>query len=205
MIVKACLNEKLPVVFIGYSYGGNVAYECAFNLSIKYGIDVNHCIKIASSSYADEDSTKAYFDGFDRAAFFASSRYSHGKQALDEGYNIYVYTRSFSIMQYLCFVFSDIVMLRELQVFSRSRVLTLEKVTASLTTIIGVDDPTTVVSIFGKFGWMVKRFKIILRVNCDTSFIFSNIIYRICTMVDTIKYYFQVLKIALLFYKLVSR
>jgi hypothetical protein len=45
---------------------------------------------------------------------------------------------------------------RELKAFSRGRLLTENKVSASLTTIIGVDDPTTSVSIFGKNGWMVK-------------------------------------------------
>jgi thioesterase domain-containing protein len=91
-----CLNEKLPVIFIGYSYGGNVAYECAFNLSIKHGIDVDHCIKVATPSYADEDVEVAYFDGLaaDRAAFTATGQYVFGQREADEGYNITVYTGS---------------------------------------------------------------------------------------------------------------
>ena len=154
-ILSAHIKHELPIIFIGNSFGGCAAYECAFHLEHTIGIAVNHCIKIVTPSYADEVVADAYFDDVidERRLtlvdnnFFDIQKYSNDGNFILISYYIVLIKKS-------C-IYLDGLLYKEIRNFAKQRLLHEEKVTASLTMLLAVDDPSTAVSILGKRGWMV--------------------------------------------------
>ena len=69
-------------------------------------------------------------------------------------------------------IYLDGLLYKEIRNFAKQRLLHEEKVTASLTMLLAVDDPSTAVSILGKRGWMVTyaNTKILNSLNPNFSF-----------------------------------